>query len=141
LQKRDAFELPVDGFDNLFGEYRPLALKENIAIGERHQNQETYDQVLYTAADSLVTACVRLFSKDEDGNEVDMGRWGVAFAKEYFGIDDPNINTARKALLAIYSGMEEFLVVHAAAYKEGGKPVNEKVDEELAGESEAVTSI
>jgi hypothetical protein len=141
LQKRDTFDVPVSGFDNLYGEYRPLSLKENITIGERHEDKDTYDQVVYITADSLVTGCVRLFSKDDDGAEVDMGRWGVPFAKEYFDIDDPNIDTARKAILTIFSGLEEFLLEHGVKYKEQSKAVSEKVDEKLAGESEAVTSI
>lgn len=140
LQKRESFEVPVPGYDGrVIGVYHPLSLKENLIIGERHDNKPTYEQALYISADTLVSSCERVYAIGEDGTTAELGRWGVELAKK-FGIDDANVTTARQAILAIFQGSETLLVEHCAAVNEASKGINPKIDDELSGESEAVTS-
>ena len=139
LQKKESFEVPVPGFDGrVIGVYHPLSLKESLTIGQRHENASTYDMALYISADTLITSCERIYGIGEDGSTAELGRWGVSLAKK-FGIDDPNVDTARKALLAIFQGSEDLMVEHCAAVVEQAKAGTTKADEQLAGESVAAT--
>jgi hypothetical protein len=139
LQEKHEHDLAVPGFEGrLFGVYHTPAYAELRAIGRRNEQLKLDEstQELYGFADLIINACDRIYAVGEDGSTADLPKWSVDLARK-FGIDNPEVNTARKAVLAIFDGHETNLAQHAAELVEAMQGTNEETDEQLAGESEA----
>jgi hypothetical protein len=139
LQEKHEHELAVPGFEGrVIGVYHTPAYAELRAIGRRNEQLKLDEstQELYGFADLIINACDRVYAVGTDGTHAELGRWGVDLAKK-FGVTNPSVDTARKAVLAIFDGHETNLAQHAAELVEAMQSTNEETDEQLAGESEA----
>lgn len=135
--------LPVPRFEELLAvQYRPLGYREAWRIEERHEKvKDGAEQALLVAADKLLAACERLVEATSIADEYrDTGqKWGLAAARDMFGLDLPDGTTSRQALLAIFAGDEgeECLVRHAADYEEQRRVRVAKIGRVVEGESQA----
>lgn len=139
--------LPVPRFEDLLvAQYRPLGYRESWRIEERHEKvKDGAEQALLVAADKLIAACERIVEPTADPDEYrDTGhKWGLAIARDVFGLELPDATTARQALLAIFAGDEgeEALVRHAAEYEEQRRAHSARIDRVVAGESAASSAV
>lgn len=130
LQERKQHEIEVPGYKNLVGVYHNLDYKTLRNIAHRHERQDETTAEIYGAADLLINACDRIYGRGDDGTIAELGVWGVALASK-FGIDSPDIDTSRKALLAIFQSQEMNLVTHAGELVQAMQNADSDVDAEL----------
>jgi hypothetical protein len=140
LQKKQTHEIPVPGFSGrLIGVYHSPSYKELRVIAKRHESLDSTEQELYGSADIIITACDRIYAKGEDGQTADLPKWGIDLARK-FGIDSPSVDTARKAVLAIFDGNELNLVIHAGELVTAIQEAEPGVEEELEANFEEPTA-
>jgi hypothetical protein len=131
LAAKRSYEVPVHGFDGrVIGVYRALSYEEFRRIGSRHEKLPEATQELYVAADTLIASCERIYARGDDGTTADLPMWGVELART-FGIDNPDVNTPRRAVLAIFDGAEMNLILHFGSLMAQRQAIEEAVDGEL----------
>lgn len=131
LCEKRSYEVPVQGFEGrVVGVYQALSYEQFRRIGARHEKLPEALQELYIAADTLVASCERIYAKGDDGTTAELPKWGVDLAHT-FGIENPEVNTPRRAVLAIFDGAEMNLILHFGALMEQRQAAGEAVDEEL----------
>lgn len=131
LCAKRSYEVPVQGFaGRVVGVYRGLSYEEFRRIGARHEKLPEATQELYIAADTLIASCEQIYATGDDGTTAVLPKWGVELART-FGIDNPEINTGRRAVLAIFKGAEMNLIIHFGALMKQTQATEGTVDEEL----------
>lgn len=131
LCEKRSYEVPVQGFEGrVVGVYRALSYEEFRRIGSRHEKLPEATQEMYVAADTLIASCERIYAKGDDGTTAELPKWGVELART-FGVENPAVNTPRRAVLAIFDGAEMNLILHFGSLMEQQQAVEEAVDEEL----------
>lgn len=125
----------------LAARYHKLGFKELQAIVERAQKEtrDSGDQVLYSAADTLIRACDDLLVIHEDGSRESLGiKWGLNAARTLIP-STTSAETARQAVFEFFPNDMD-LVAHSnevSEWMQGKALPGEDVEERLLGESAA----
>lgn len=102
IAEKKTYEIPLPGFaGRLVGVYHPPGEKVMQKVGKRNDKQPDEIKNLLTACDIVTECCDDVYAID--GSErVSLGPWSPQMVRENFEVDNPEITTPRRALLAIY---------------------------------------
>jgi hypothetical protein len=142
MQQNTTETFDVPGYEGILRvRYRVLSWKEIERIGERVAKIKDLDgptSRLYVMADTLVVASEAVYDASLDADRKDGDappegpRWGAALAHD-LGFPDPQ--TARQGIFAIFA-RDTQLVTHYQTMMAWQEGENERIGEDLAGESE-----
>lgn len=132
IAEKKTYELPLPGFGGrLVAVYRAPGEKMMQRIGKRNEHTPDQAKNLLLCCDVLTECCEDVYATEGKG-KVSLGPWSPAMVKQ-FGIEDTEVTTPRRALLAIYSTDElHFLIVkHFNAFVEQIEADSPEVEGEL----------
>jgi hypothetical protein len=132
ITEKKTYEMPLPAFGGrLVAVYRAPGEKMMQQIGRRNEHAPDQAKNLLLCCDVLTSCCEDVYATGGD-EKVSLGPWSPAMVKQ-FGVDDPEVTTRRRALLAIYSTDElHFLIVkHFNAFVEQIEADSPEVEEEL----------
>jgi hypothetical protein len=111
ISQKKTYELPLPAFGGrLVAVYRAPGEKMMKRIGKRNEHAPDDAKNLLLSCDVLTECCEDVYATQGD-ERVSLGPWSPTMVKQ-FGIDAPEVTTARRALLAIYCTDElHFLIV------------------------------
>jgi hypothetical protein len=112
IAQKKTYELPLPGFGGrLIAVYRPPGEKMMQRIGKRNEHAPDEAKNLLLCCDVLTACCEDVYALD-GAQRVSLGPWSSQMVREHFEVDDPEVMTPRRALLAIYCTDElHFLIV------------------------------
>lgn len=120
----------------LWGRFHPVDFAEGAAIVERHEKvRNTRDRQVLLGADLLLAACTGTEARVGDVVQ-EFPPLGIAL-NEALGLDVTNVENDRQAVIDLFPTMRS-LMACAQQVEELEGAANQKVDTELAGNSEAV---
>lgn len=136
-RKEHEFEAKIDlggGYIEAF--YRPLDFREERKIVKRHQAvRDDEEREIRMAAETLVVACLRCEAHVDDETH-DVPPLGLRLT-QHLGVDGPE--TDIQAVLALFP-TESAMVAQCLALERWTNIVNQAVNGDIAGNSEAATS-
>lgn len=101
IAEKKSYEMPLPGFGGrLVAVYRAPGEKMMKRIGKRNEHAPDEAKNLLLCCDVLTECCEDVYAT-EGGECVSLGPWSPAMVKR-FGIENPEVTTPRRALLAIY---------------------------------------
>lgn len=137
ISEKKTYELALPGFGGrLVAVYRPPGEKMMKKIGARNEKAPTDLRNLLLCCDVLTECCEDVYATQGE-ERVSLGPWSPEMVKR-FGIENPEVTTPRRALLAIYCTDElHFLIVkHFNAFVEQVEEDAPGVAAELGEDSE-----
>lgn len=140
IAEKKTYELPLPGFGGrLVAVYRPPGEKMMKRIGKRNEHAPDEAKNLLLSCDVLTECCQDVYAT-QNGERVSLGPWSPTMVKR-FGIENREVTTPRRALLAIYCTDElHFLIVkHFNTLVEQIEEDSPEVVEEL-GEDSALST-
>jgi hypothetical protein len=111
ISEKKTYELALPAFGGrLIAVYRAPGEKMMQRIGKRNEHAPDDAKNLLLCCDVLTECCEDVYAT-EGGERVSLGPWSPTMVKQ-FGVEAPEVTTARRALLAIYCTDElHFLIV------------------------------
>ncbi len=111
ISEKKTYELPLPGFGGrLVAVYRPPGEKMMKRISKRNEHAPDEAKNLLLCCDVLTECCEDVYATEGD-ERVSLGPWSPTMVKQ-FGVENPEVTTPRRALLAIYCTDElHFLIV------------------------------
>lgn len=138
--KQATVRVPVPGYGGLLvGRYQALDWQTRVDINMELEGKEgRKSELMWTLASGHLIAACDGMEAEVDGESTDLGMTYGTELGEWLGIDMADIAGAQEAIALIIEDGEE-LIGHFGAVRQAQSGESVKIDESLAGESQAAS--